>query len=150
MAADPDLDQATRAPRTSGILDEASSEDQLQADLTQALRNLEETKGVFGSAVVDRQGFPIAWNLKGGTQQASVGLLGATLRTLLLRASTILDLGDFSSGLVKFDKGLLGVFEVGVDELFLVVLAGSQANVMDLLVDTESARRELRAILGAR
>lgn len=128
---------------------EESTQERLLTEMTQALRSLEaNTKGVFGSAVVDSQGFPIAWDLKGGTQQSSVGLLGATLRTQLQRSSTILDLGEFSSSLVKFDKGYLGIFEIGTDDLFLVILAGSQVNIMDLLLENQAVVRKLKEILG--
>lgn len=147
MALEPDVEQGTRSQRE--VAEEETTQERLLGEMTAALRRLEaNTKGVFGSAVVDRQGFPIAWDLKGGTQQASVGLLGATLRSVLLRSSTILDLGDFSSGLIKFDKGYLGVFELGVDDLFLVVLAGSQINIMDLLLETQAVQRELLDVLG--
>jgi len=128
---------------------EESTQERLLTEMTQALRSLEaNTKGVFGSAVVDEQGFPIAWDLKGGTQQSSVGLLAATVRTQLARSSTILDLGEFSSGLMKFEKGYLGIFEVETEDLFLVILAGSQVNIMDLLLEIESVVRRLEEILG--
>lgn len=147
MAIEPDIEPAADF-REEGELEE-STQERLLTEMTQALRSLEaNTKGVFGSAVVDSDGFPIAWDLKGGTQQSSVGLLGATLRKQLERSSTILDLGEFSSGLVKFDKGYLGVFEIGTDDLFLVILAGSQVNIMDLLLENDAVVRRLQEILG--
>lgn len=147
MALEPDIEGGV--PPVQEEIEAETTQERLVSDMTDALRRLEaNTKGVFGSAVVDRQGFPIAWDLKGGTQQTSVGLIGATMRTQLLRASTTLDLGDFTSGLVKFEKGYMGVFELGVDELFLVVLAGSQVNTMDLLLETDAVLREMRDILG--
>jgi predicted regulator of Ras-like GTPase activity (Roadblock/LC7/MglB family) len=128
---------------------EETTQERILTEMTQALRSLEaNTKGVFGSAVVNSEGFPIAWDLKGGTQQASLGLLGATLREQLTRSSDILDLGDFSSGLVKFEKGYLGVFDLGTEDLFLVILAGSQVNIMDLLLENDAVIRELQQILG--
>lgn len=148
MALDPNIETGLEGIPGEEDLDETTQE-RLLKEMTEALRSLEaNTKGVFGSAVVDRDGFPIAWDLKGGTQQASVGLLAATLREQLRRSSTILDLGDFSSGLVKFEKGYLGVFELGTDELFLVILAGSQVNIMDLLLENQAVVRQLRDILG--
>lgn len=147
MALDPEIEASADA-FTDAEMDE-STQERLLSEMTQALRSLEaNTKGVFGSALVDSDGFPIAWDLKGGTQQSSVGLLAATLRTQLERSSTILDLGEFSSGLVKFDKGYLGVFEIGTDDLFLVILAGSQVNIMDLLLENQTVVRELQEILG--
>lgn len=147
MAIEPDIEPAADF-REEGELEE-STQERLLTEMTQALRSLEaNTKGIFGSAVVDSDGFPIAWDLKGGTQQSSVGLLGATIRKQLERSSTILDLGEFSSGLVKFDKGYLGIFEIGTDDLFLVILAGSQVNIMDLLLENDSVVRRLQEILG--
>lgn len=147
MAFEPDLEaEAAALPQEE---DEESTQERLLTEMTQALRSLEaNTKGVFGSAVVDGDGFPIAWDLKGGTQQSSVALLGATIREQLSRSSTILDLGDFSSCLAKFDKGYLGVFDLGTDDLFLVILAGSQVNIMDLLLENDEVVRELQEILG--
>ncbi|MDX1611420.1 MAG: roadblock/LC7 domain-containing protein [Candidatus Thermoplasmatota archaeon] len=147
MALEPEI-EAGVSPEDD--LDAETTQERLVNEMTDALRSLEaNTKGVFGSAVVDRHGFPIAWDLKGGTQQSSVGLLGATLRLQLLRASTTLDLGDFVSGLIKFEKGYLGVFEIGADDLFVVILAGSQVNTMDLLLETDAVLRDLKAILGS-
>ena len=148
MAFEPDLDTEAAALPTEQE-DEESTQERLLTEMTQALRSLEaNTKGVFGSAVVDGDGFPIAWDLKGGTQQSIVALLGATLREQLDRSSRILDLGDFSSGLIKFEKGYLGVFDLKTDNLFLVILAGSQVNIMDLLLENDAVVRELQEILG--
>lgn len=147
MAIEADFEPGAELPGGEDL--EESTQERLLTEMTQALRSLEaNTKGVFGSAVVDSDGFPIAWDLKGGTQQSSVGLLGATVRRQLERSSTILDLGEFSSGMMKFDKGYLGVFEIGTDDLFLVILAGSQVNIMDLLLENQSVVRRLQEILG--
>lgn len=147
MAFEPDVENEAAALATDE--GEESTQDRLLTEMTQALRRLEaNTKGVFGSAVVDADGFPIAWDLKGGTQQSSVALLGATIREQLSRSATILDLGDFSSGLVKFEKGYLGVFDLETDDLFLVILAGSQVNIMDLLLENDAVVRDLKELLG--
>ncbi len=147
MALETDFEPDAEIPSSDDL--EETTQERLLTEMTQALRSLEaNTKGIFGSAVVDSEGFPIAWDLKGGTQQTSVGLLGATIRTQLERSSTILDLGEFSSGLIKFDKGYLGIFDIGTDDLFLVILAGSQVNIMDLLLENQSVVRQLKEILG--
>ncbi len=147
MALDTDFEPDADLP--SDVELEETTQERLLTEMTQALRKLEaNTKGIFGSAVVDKDGFPIAWDLKGGTQQTSVGLLGATVRSQLDRSSTILDLGSFKSGLIKFDKGYLGIFEIGMDDLFLVILAGSQVNIMDLLLENQAVVRQLKDLLG--
>lgn len=147
MALDTDFEPDADLPGDAEL--EETTQERLLTEMTQALRKLEaNTKGIFGSAVVDKDGFPIAWDLKGGTQQTSVGLLGATVRSQLDRSSTILDLGEFKSGLIKFDKGYLGIFEIGMDDLFLVILAGSQVNIMDLLLENQAVVRQLKDLLG--
>lgn len=116
-------------------------------ELEGVLRDLQnELSGVVGSVLVDEEGFPLVWDLKGGADPTHIATAGATLARASDRSSELLDFGPVSNTIMTTDKGSVGIFSVSPRTSLVLLLQPSTNNIL-VLIEVEKAIDRLREVM---
>lgn len=126
-----------------------SPQEELVTELREALAELQRNLGgILGTVIVDEEGSPLAWDLKGGVDPALVATAGAMLARAAVRTSSRLDLGRWRNTVVATDRGTIAVFQITMDLALVTLLQPSTNNVLVLIEVRKTIDRLRRAITG--
>lgn len=127
---------------------EAIPNEEVEEDLEEVLHDLQnELSGVVGSVLVDDEGFPLVWDLKGGADPTHIATAGATLAQASGRSSDLLDFGRVSNTIMTTEKGSVGIFQVSQTTSLVLLLQPSTNNIL-VLIEVNKALDELRKVMA--
>lgn len=122
--------------------------EEVAEDLEEVLHDLQnELSGVVGSVLVDNEGFPLVWDLKGGADPTHIATAGATLSQASGRSSEVLDFGRVSNTIMTTEKGSVGVFRVSPSTSLVLLLQPSTNNIL-VLIEVNKALDKLRKVMA--
>jgi predicted regulator of Ras-like GTPase activity (Roadblock/LC7/MglB family) len=129
----------------------AEQEAQLPPDhdqeLREALRELQKNlRGVQGSVIVDDQGKPLVWELRGGVEPMLVATAGAVLAKAASRTADILDLEGLRNTVLTTEQGSVAIFRI-LPGANLVTLLQPTANAILVLVEVGKTLERLRGVM---
>lgn len=125
-----------------------SPSEEVSRELHEALQELQsELNGILGSVLVDAEGFPLAWDLKGGAEPTLIATAGAMLSRATERSSDVLDFGRVKNTILTTEKGSLGVFRVTHRTTLVLLLQPSTNNIL-VLVEVHKALERLREVMA--
>lgn len=131
----------------AGAQELPGSADELSRELREALQELQKNlRGILGSVIVDSQGSPLAWDLRGGVEPVLVATAGAMLAKATERTSDLLDMGRMRNTVLTTEQGSIAVFRV-TPEALLVTLLQPTANSILVLVEVGKALERLREVM---
>ena len=88
------------------LLPAQSPGEALSTELRESLAELQRNLGgLLGSVLVDDEGSPLAWDLRGGVDPALVATAGAMLARAGVRTTELMDLGRSRNVIVTTDRG---------------------------------------------
>ena len=120
---------------------------ELAAELREALSDLQRNLGgILGSVLVDEEGSPLSWDLKGGVDPALVATAGAMLGRAAGRTTGLMNLGRSRNVVVTTDRGSIAVFQV-TSALSLVTLLQPSTNNILVLVEVRKTIDKLRGVI---
>lgn len=114
-------------------------------DILQALQG--NLSGILGSVLVDDQGIPLAWDLKGGADPTLIATAGALILRSVDRTTEVLDFGTVKNTVLTSDKGSIAVFRV-TSRIGLVTLLQPSTNNILVIVEVNKALERLRAVIA--
>lgn len=114
-------------------------------DILQALQG--NLSGILGSVLVDDQGIPLAWDLKGGADPTLIATAGALILRSVDRTTDVLDFGTVKNTVLTSDKGSIAVFRV-TSRIGLVTLLQPSTNNILVIVEVNKALERLRAVIA--
>jgi predicted regulator of Ras-like GTPase activity (Roadblock/LC7/MglB family) len=117
-------------------------------ELRDALQELAKNlRGILGSVVVDDQGSPLVWDLRGGAEPMIVATAGAVLAKASGRTADILDMGMPRNTVLTTEQGSVAVFRI-TEGLSLVTLLQPTANNILVLVEVGKTLERLRSVMA--
>lgn len=126
----------------------ADSADELSLELREALRELQRNlQGILGSVIVDAQGRPLVWELRGGVEPMLVATAGAMLARATERTADLLDMGGMRNTVLTTEQGSVAVFRI-TDGASLVTLLQPTVNNILVLVEVGKALERLRGVMA--
>ncbi|HVL88162.1 MAG TPA: roadblock/LC7 domain-containing protein [Candidatus Thermoplasmatota archaeon] len=130
------------------LLPAQSPGEALSTELRESLAELQRNLGgLLGSVLVDDEGSPLAWDLRGGVDPALVATAGAMLARAGVRTTELMDLGRSRNVIVTTDRGSIAVFQVA-SGLALVTLLQPGTNNILVLVEVRKAIERLREVIA--
>lgn len=125
-----------------------SPSEEVARELQQVLQALQnDLNGILGSVLVDREGFPLAWDLKGGADPTLIATAGAMLTRATDRSAGILDFGRVKNTILTTDKGSIALFRVSPRTVLVLLLQPSTNNIL-VLVEVNKALESLREVMA--
>lgn len=132
----------------AGVVETLTGGDELGQELRGALQELQKNlRGILGSVIVDEEGRPLVWELRGGVEPMLVATAGAVLARATSRTADLLDLGAMRNTVLTTEQGSLAVFRVG-DSTALVVLLQPTVNNILVTVEVGKTLERLRGVMG--
>jgi predicted regulator of Ras-like GTPase activity (Roadblock/LC7/MglB family) len=126
----------------------AAAADDMGRELREALGELQKNlRGILGSVIVDDQGNPIMWDLRGGAEPMVVATAGAMLAKASGRTGDLLDMGDTRNVVLTTEQGSIAIFRIA-EGTNLVTLLQPTANNILVLVEVGKTLERLRGVLG--
>ncbi|HWG89660.1 MAG TPA: roadblock/LC7 domain-containing protein [Candidatus Thermoplasmatota archaeon] len=121
--------------------------EQVSRDLHDVLQTLQANlSGILGSVLVDEEGYPLAWDLKGGADPTLIATAGALITRGADRSAAVLDFGTLRNAVLTTDKGSIGVFRV-TPRISLIVLLQPSTNNILVIVEVNKALERLRQVI---
>lgn len=121
--------------------------EQVSRDLHDVLQTLQANlAGILGSVLVDEEGFPLAWDLKGGADPTLIATAGALIGRGADRSAEVLDFGTPRNAILTTDKGSIGIFRVSARISLVVLLQPSTNNIL-VIVEVNKALERLRQVI---
>lgn len=116
-------------------------------ELRDALQELQKNlRGILGSVVVDDEGQPIVWDLRGGAEPMLVATAGAVLSKVSARTADMLDMGGMRNVVLTTEQGSVAVFRIA-EGASLVALLQPTANNILVLVEVGKTLERLRSVM---
>ena len=133
---------------TPASASDLSPADELSRELHEILQDLQGAlSGILGSVLVDDNGLPLAWDLKGGADPTLIATAGAMISRSGDRSTEILDFGNLRNAVLTSDKGTLGCFRVSARTSLVVLLQPSTNNIL-ATVEVGKALERLRGVVA--
>jgi predicted regulator of Ras-like GTPase activity (Roadblock/LC7/MglB family) len=124
-----------------------SPAEEASRDLHAILQDLQGAlAGTLGSVLVDAEGFPLAWDLKGGADPILIATVSSMVSRLGDRATDVLDFGNMRNAIITTDKGSIAVFRVS-PRLALVLLLQPSTNHILVMIEVSKALERLREVV---
>jgi predicted regulator of Ras-like GTPase activity (Roadblock/LC7/MglB family) len=114
--------------------------------LGEVVQRLAARDGVRAVLLLSGDGLPIEHAARGAFEPETVAALAATLAQYAGRLGAGAALGEMSTAVLEFEKGVLLVSRVGTGD-WLAILAASGADIGPLLFDLRQHRPALVALL---
>jgi len=138
---------ATKAEAEALAAQGAAGADELSAELREALQELQKNlRGILGSVIVDNQGTPLVWELRGGVEPMLVATAGAMLARATDRTADHLDMGAMRNTVLTTEQGSIAIFRI-TDQASLVTLLQPTTNNILVLVEVNKTLERLRGVM---
>jgi predicted regulator of Ras-like GTPase activity (Roadblock/LC7/MglB family) len=148
MPGQPGARRVAKAEAEATTRGTAGGADELSRELREALQELQKNlRGILGSVIVDDQGVPLVWELRGGVEPMLVATAGAVLARATARAADHLDMGTPRNVVLTTDQGSVAVFRIA-DNASLVTLLQPTANNILVLVEVGKTLERLRGVMA--
>lgn len=126
---------------------DAIPSEEVAEELEEVLHDLQtDLSGVVGSVLVDDDGFPLVWDLKGGADPTHIATAGASIAQASNRSSEVLDFGRVSNTIMTTEKGSVGVFRVSPSTSLVLLLQPSTNNIL-VLIEVNKTLEKLRQVM---
>lgn len=103
--------------------------------------------GTLGSVLVDDQGFPLAWDLKGGADVSLIATASAGIARICERSADALDFGVVRNTVITTDKGSVAFFRVSARTGLVLLLQPSTNNIL-VTIEVNKALESLRQVIA--
>ncbi|HLE95917.1 MAG TPA: roadblock/LC7 domain-containing protein [Candidatus Thermoplasmatota archaeon] len=128
---------------------ELSPSQVVSRELHEILQHLQAgLAGTLGSVLVDDQGFPLAWDLKGGADVSLIATASAAVARVCERGADALDFGQVRNAVIATDKGSVALFRVSAHTGLVVLLQPSTNNIL-VMVEVNKALDALRQVIAS-
>jgi predicted regulator of Ras-like GTPase activity (Roadblock/LC7/MglB family) len=125
------------------------SADEVSRELREALQDLQKNlRGMLGSVVVDNDGSPLVWDLRGGAEPMLVATAGAMLARATERTADLLDMGGMRNTVLTTEQGSIAIFRINPDASLVTLLTPTANNIL-VLVEVGKTLERLRGVMGA-
>lgn len=132
-----------------GVVETLDGPEALSQELREALQELQKNlRGILGSVIVDNDGTPLVWELRGGAEPMLVATAGAMLARATARTADMLDMGDLRNTVLTTDQGSVAVFRINPDASLVVLLQPTANNIL-VTVEVGKTLERLRGVMGA-